>query len=136
MNKIKLTKSEMELMELFWKEDRPLTSVQILELSNDQSWSGQYLHKMLKSLERQGVIAVCGTIQYGNQYARQFHTLLTHEEVAAKTIMSQGFNKENIAKIAVALVKETKKTKEVSNEEIVEELERMLEEYKADDTKK
>lgn len=48
---------------------------------------------------------MCGQVQYGSQYARQFKVVLSAEEVAARSIMSQDFNKSSIAKIAVALVK-------------------------------
>ncbi len=130
MKRLRLTKSEESLMDLFWKEDRPLTSVEIIELSKDKSWSGQYVHKLLKSLETQGLLTVCGQVQYGSQYARQFKVILSAEEVAARSIMSQGFSKSAIAKIAVALVKETKEPDDDSNDELVEELEKMLEEYK------
>ncbi|MFV0503195.1 MAG: BlaI/MecI/CopY family transcriptional regulator [Lachnospirales bacterium] len=60
MKRLRLTKSEEALMDLFWKEGRPLTSVDITELSKDSSWSGQYVHKLLKSLEIQGLLSVCG----------------------------------------------------------------------------
>ncbi len=129
---MKLTKSENELMQIFWKEDRPLTSVQILELSKGHSWSGQYLHKMLRSLKKQGIIDVCGSIQYGSQYARQFKTLLTKEEVAAKSIISQGLSRDSIAKITMALIKETKKSEKENSDDIIETLEKMIEAYKAE----
>ncbi len=117
-------------MALFWNENRPLTSVEIIELSKEKTWSGQYVHKILKSLEKQELITVCGQVQYGSQYARQFKVVLSAEEVAARSIMSQGFSKSAIAKIAVALVKETKGSDDDSNDELVEELEKMLEDYK------
>ena len=33
-----LTKSELEIMELLWQEDEPLTSSQIIDMSVDRSW--------------------------------------------------------------------------------------------------
>lgn len=129
MNRLKLSNAEEELMELFWKEEKPLTSVEILELSSEKTWSGKYLHKMLKSLEKQGLIGVCGTLQYGSQYARQFKTLMTSEEYAAKTIVSKGFFSNDIAKIAVALVKETNNNKE--DDKLIKDLEKMIEDLKS-----
>ncbi len=130
MKRLRLTKSEEALMDLFWKEDRPLTSVEIIELLKDKSWSGQYVHKLLKTLETQGLLTVCGQVQYGSQYARQFKVVLSPEEVAARSIILQGFSKSAIAKIAVALVKETKNSEDNINDELVAELEKMLEDYK------
>ncbi len=131
MERLRLTKSEEALMDLFWKEGRPLTSVEILRLSKAHSWSGQYVHKLLKNLESKGLLEVCGQVQYATQYARQFKVVLSSEEVAARSIMSQGFAKSAIAKIAVSLVKETRSLDgDVSNDALVKELEEMLEEYK------
>lgn len=132
MENLKLSNAEEELMDLFWKEDRPLTSVEILELSSGKSWSGKYLHKMLKSLEKQGLIGVCGTLQYGSQYARRFKTLMTSEEYTAKSIVSKSFFGNDIAKIAVALVKETNKDKiGEEDDKLISDLEKMIDELKS-----
>jgi len=68
-----LTKSEEDLMEIFWEKKEPLTSVEILDISADRSWNGNYVHMMLRSLLKKGMIEVCGSVQYGTQYARQFN---------------------------------------------------------------
>lgn len=62
---------------------------------------------MLSSLLKKEMIRVCGTVQYGTQYARQFVSTITKEEYAAKLIMSKGLGKSSIARVTVAMVKET-----------------------------
>lgn len=46
----RLTTKEEELMNLLWKQDKPMTSVEILAIGDEHSWSDNYLPIMLKSL--------------------------------------------------------------------------------------
>lgn len=122
-----LTGSEEELMELFWSRKEALTSVEILEVAVNHSWNSSYLHIMLRSLLKKGMIEVCGTVQYGTQYARQFVPLMTKEEYAAKIVMSKGLDKSSVAKVAVAMVKEVAGD---GKEGLIDELEKIIEELK------
>ena len=51
MNKtyFRLTKSENEIMELLWKEGRPLSRSEIIELTPDRSWKPASIHILLNS---------------------------------------------------------------------------------------
>lgn len=122
-----LTGSEEELMELFWSRKDALTSVEILKIDTSHSWSDSYLHIMLRSLLKKGMIKVCGTVQYGTQYARQFVPIITREEYAAKIVMSKGLDKNSVAKVAVAMVKEADGE---GGEDLIQQLEQIIEELK------
>lgn len=124
-----LTGSEEELMELFWSRKEALTSVEILKIATSHSWSDGYLHIMLRSLLKKGMIKVCGTVQYGTQYARQFVSIITREEYAAKVVMSKGLDKSSVAKVAVAMVKEMEGE---SGEDLIQQLEQIIEELKGE----
>ena len=128
----KLTNSEEDLMELFWERKEPLTSVEILELSADRSWNGNYVHMMLRSLLKKDMVKVCGTVQYGTQYARQFVPAVTKEQYAAKLVMSKGIGKNSIAEVTVAMVNETDDT---GGEGLIQQLEEIIEELKGKETK-
>lgn len=128
----KLTNSEEDLMELFWERKVPLTSVEILELSADRSWNGNYVHMMLRSLLKKDMVKVCGTVQYGTQYARQFVPAVTKEQYAAKLVMSKGIGKNSIAEVTVAMVNETDDT---DGEGLIQQLEEIIEELKGKETK-
>lgn len=131
MERLRLAKSEEEVMELFWKENKPLTSIQISELLGYENSSGKYIHKVLRSLQKKGLIEVCGALQYGTQYARQFKLSITAEEFTTRAIISQGFSKYDISKIAVSLVKESNKDKDNRvDDELIAELEKMIEELR------
>lgn len=118
-----LTKSEEDLMGIFWEEKKPLTSVEILNIASDRSWNGNYLHMMLRSLQKKGLLEACGTVRYGTQYARKFIPLLTKEEYAAKIIVSTGIKSSSIAQVTVALAKEIG-----DKEELIEQLEEIIQE--------
>lgn len=127
-----LTNSEEDLMELFWEKKQPLTSVDISEFSADRSWNGNYIHMMLRSLQKKGMIEVCGTVQCGTQYARQFIPIVTKEQYAAKLVMSKGIEKNSIAAVTVAMVNEVNKADE---EGLVKQLEEIIQELKNKETK-
>ena len=127
-----LTNSEEDLMEIFWEKKEPLTSVDISEFSADRSWNGNYIHMMLRSLLKKGMIEVCGTVQCGTQYARQFVPIVTKEQYAAKLVMSKGIEKNSIAAVTVAMVNEVNKADE---EGLVKQLEEIIQELKNKETK-
>lgn len=122
-----LTNSEEDLMEIFWERKELLTSVEISEISADRSWNGNYVHMMLRSLLKKGMITVCGSVQYGTQYARQFIPSLTKEQYAAKLVMSKGIKKNAIAAVTVAMVNEA----DEDGEELIQQLEEIIGELKS-----
>mgnify|MGYP002580733948 CR=1 FL=1 len=77
-------------MNLLWKQDKPMTSVEILAIGDEHSWSDNYLPIMLKSLLKKKAIEVCGYAQCGTQYARQFRYLLSREEYVARLAVGRG----------------------------------------------
>lgn len=127
-----LTNSEEDLMEMFWEKNVPLTSVEILNLSADRTWNGNYVHIMLRSLLKKGMIKVCGTEQYGTQYARQFLPAVTKEQYAAKIVMSKGIDRSSIAAVTVAMVNEVNDT---DGEGLIKQLEEIIEELKEQEQK-
>lgn len=127
-----LTRSEEELMELFWTHDRPFTSVEILKIDSDNSWSANYLQNMLRSLLNKDMIKVCGSIQYGTQYARQFAPVMKREEYVAKIAMAKGIEKSSIADVTVALVKEAG---DKDDKELIKELEVIIKELREHEEK-
>ena len=122
-----LTNSEEDLMKIFWEKKEPLTSVDILDISADRSWNGNYIHRMLRSLMKKGMIEICGTVQCGTQYARQFTPMITKEQYAAKLVMSKGIEKNAIAAVTLAMVNEVS---EADEEGLVKQLEEIVQELK------
>ena len=119
-----MTNSEKVLMGILWSSERPLTSVELMEMTQDHSWESGYMHKMLRSLLKKEIVKVCGMVQYGKQYARQFVPMLTREEYAARQALSTGIKGNSIGKVAAALAKEAENSEELIGqlEEIIQQL--------------
>lgn len=122
----RLTTKEEELMNLLWVLDRPMTSVEILEIADTHSWSDNYLPIMLKSLLKKGAIEVCGYTQCGTQYARQFRYAITKEEYVARLAVGRGLKTNSIPKVAVAMVEELGEDKN----DVIRELEEIIKELR------
>ena len=100
-----LTPSEEDLMNIFWFENRPLTSVELTELSKDHGWNQEYILNMLRSIKKKGMVEVCGTVQYNKQYARSFCYCVSRAAYAAKLAASVGIDKAALAETINELVK-------------------------------
>lgn len=124
-----LTANEEKLMEIFWREERPLTSIDIAEMNIKSTWSRNYIQNMIRSLLKKGMIKEGDEkVQYHTQYARQFMPAITREEYVAKQVASSGITKNSIVGITSALVEEIEDEKEV--QETIKELEKILQQWK------
>jgi len=66
MNKsIALTKNEQEIMDLLWKENKPLSRSDIINLSTERSWKASSIHILLNQLLEKGAICVNGFVKTG-----------------------------------------------------------------------
>ena len=75
--KIRLTKSEREIMDVLWKQGEALTSSEIIEFSTNRSWSNTSIHLLLKSLLDKSVIEVDGFKRIAKNYARTFRAVIS-----------------------------------------------------------
>lgn len=120
-----LTKSEEEILNLLWKENRPLTSTEIVNLSVERSWKKSYIHLLISSLLKKGVIKIDGFVKTTKNYARTFVPLMTKEEYAIKQFTNScELSKDSKTDIFAALIKET------DDPEVLEKLEAMVEKKK------
>ena len=102
MNKKKLSNSEETLLNIFWDQGVPLTSLEILPLAKEYpeaaNWSMSYIHKMLGILEESEFLAVCGFVKSGKRYTRQFKPCMSKEEYVAELLAQQGVNTSSFQK--------------------------------------
>ncbi len=121
-----LTANEELLMNIFWEQGRPLTSVDLGEYLTEEckEWKNGYLHNLLKTLLMdKKMLRVTDIIQYGRRYAKQYEPVFTKEEYAAKVVSKLNVPKSSVPQIAYALVKEVAGE---DKEEIISELENIL----------
>jgi len=124
-----LTKGEEVLMELFWSADRPLTSMDICEMTDEFNYS--YVHRLLTALQKKDMLEVNGVIKSGKQYARTFIPAMTREQYGALMMEQLGINDEKaLAKVAVAMIQRSANKQKDGNKELVKQLESIVEQLK------
>ena len=106
-----LTKSEGQMMDIFWDSKKMLTN--------------GLVHNILRSLIQNGYLKECGMKQYGRQYARKLMPTLTREEYLAKLIMKKSEGKSSTKQVMVALAKEN-----ADIEQTISELEEIIQKLK------
>ena len=130
----KATESEREVLELLWQEDRPLTTGEIVALSEDKTWKPSYIHLMINSLLKKGVIEVSGFKQTVKNYARTFSPTMTREEYSIHqlreennltssslsllfgALMEEDIDRDTIDRLSDMLEKKRKELDEASSE--------------------
>ena len=137
----RLSLSEEELMNVFWKIGTPITSVDILQYAKDKTWSGNYIHKMLRELEEKKFIEMCGAEKHRGRLVRQFNAIVSREDYATFFLEQQGLSTKALADIAVAFVKKKqikkKKSeadqKDVIDEQLIKKLQEMVDALKEEE---
>ena len=72
MKRFKLSNSEEILMDTLWRENRPLTTLQLAEKITEARWNTNYIDKLLGQLVKKGMVQVSGLLQNGRYQSRQF----------------------------------------------------------------
>ena len=84
-----LTKNEIEIMDVLWREDRALSRGEILSLSSDdKTWMDSSVHILLNSMLRKGAIKEAGFVKCGKTCGRVYEAALSCEEYYASTLTS------------------------------------------------
>lgn len=121
---MKLTKSELEVMETLWQAGRPLARYEILEESVDPSWSPSTIHILLNGLLKKEAIREAGFIKRSKTYGRLYAANVTREEFYSETLL-RGRGVQAIPAFFSMLLKSDELTMDT-----VDEMERMLQERK------
>ena len=100
---MELTKSEMEIMDVLWASDRPLSRSDLLDRSEEKTWKDSSVHILLNGLLQKNAIREAGVIKRSKTYGRTFEPTLTREEYFAVTIFSHRHKPEIVGLIAALL---------------------------------
>ena len=120
-----LTKNEIEIMDVLWKEDRPLSRGEILSLSEDKTWMESSVHILLNSMLKKGAIREAGFVKCGKTCGRVYEAALSCEEYYASTFDSTK-KKPSFPKLMSAFI-----ASEGIDRETIEELEKILKNEKS-----
>ena len=85
---MELTKSEMEIMDVLWGSDKPLSRADLLARSEEKTWKDSSVHILLNGLLRKGIIREAGIVKRTKTYGRTFLPTMTREEYFATTTFS------------------------------------------------
>ncbi len=85
---MELTRSEMEIMDVLWASDKPLSRADLLARSEEKTWKDSSVHILLNGLLQKGAIAEAGLVRRSKTYGRVFRPTMTREEYFAATIFS------------------------------------------------
>lgn len=110
---MELTKSELEIMDLLWASEQPLSRADFIGKSYEKSWKDSSVHILLNGLLRKKAIREAGFIKCGKTFGRTFEPTLTREQYYATTIFSHK-HKPNI----VGLIGSLLTRKDITREEL------------------
>lgn len=121
---MKLTRSELEIMETLWQAERPLARFEILEECVDPSWSPSTIHILLNSLLKKEAIREAGFVKRNKTYGRLYAAEITRADYYSETLI-RGKGPQAIPAFFSMLLQSDELTQET-----VDELEKMLAERK------
>ena len=91
---MELTKSEMEIMDVLWGSEVPLSRADLLAKSEEKTWKDGSVHILLNGLLAKGAICEAGVVKRSKTYGRTFAPTMTREEYFAATIFSHRHKPE------------------------------------------
>lgn len=103
---MELTKSEMEIMDVLWASEVPLSRADLLARSEEKSWKDSSVHILLNGLLQKGAIREAGMVKRSKTYGRTFSPTLSREEYFATTIFSHRHKPEIVGLFAALLRRE------------------------------
>lgn len=112
---MELTKSEMQIMDVLWASDIPLSRSDLLERSEEKTWKDSSVHILLNGLLAKNAIQEAGFVKRSKTYGRTFVPNLTREEYFATTIFSHAHKPQ-----FVGLVRELLKRDDITAEDMTE----------------
>jgi BlaI family penicillinase repressor len=103
---MELTKSEMEIMDVLWASEKPLSRSDLLERSEEKTWKDSSVHILLNGLLQKKAIREAGMVKRSKTYGRTIEPTLTREEYFATTIFSHRHKPEIVGLFAALLQRE------------------------------
>lgn len=100
---MELTRSEMEIMDVLWESETPLSRADLLAKSEAKTWKDSSVHILLNGLLQKGAIREAGLVKRSKTFGRTFAPTMTREEYFAATIFSHRRKPDMVGLIAALL---------------------------------
>ncbi|MBE5871335.1 MAG: hypothetical protein E7294_08760 [Lachnospiraceae bacterium] len=124
---MQLSHNEYLIMELLWKENRPLSRSEILEGTVGRKWNPSSIHLILNSMLSKGVLKITDETK---RYGRTYEALITQEDYMLECVdngMPGRSDEEKLLGIVSALV-----NRKGIREKDIESLENILKQKRQD----
>ena len=127
---ITLTPNELEIMELMWRENRPLSRTDIIELSPDRSWKASSIHILLNKMLDKDAIKVDGFVRTGKNYGRTYSPALSNVDHLLMTIKGSSPYQYSKKEATIAVISSLINDKDITAQDI-REIEAVIEAKKS-----
>ena len=117
---MQLTKSEMEIMDVFWTHKVPLSRADLLSCDAEKTWKDGSVHILLNGLLQKNAIREVGFVRCSKTYGRTFEPTMSREEYFANTIFSHRHKPEMVGLFSALL------SRPEATEDVVQELKSLL----------
>lgn len=77
-----LSPNEFKIMQLLWKQNRPLSRPEIIEMTPEREWNPNSIHLILNNMIEKGVIRIEGMARCGRGYGRTYAAAMSNLEYA------------------------------------------------------
>lgn len=128
---MQISHNEYQIMELLWREQKPLSRADILRGTAGRNWNPASIHLILNSMLSKSVIKITDE---NKKYARTYEAVLTQEEYLCRCIedsLPGKSNEDRLRAVVMALV-----NRDGIREEDVAMLEEILAEKRKELTEK
>ena len=124
---MELTKSEMQIMDVLWESDAPVSRSDWLERSEEKTWKDSSVHILLNGLLAKDAIQEVRIVKRSKTYGRTFLPRTTRAEYFATTIFSHTHKPQLVGLIQALLSREDITASEIEQiEELVKEKKKSL----------
>ena len=93
---MELTRSEMEIMDVLWNAEVPLSRADLLEHSEEKRWKDSSVHILLNGLLKKGAISEAGFVKRSKTYGRTFLPTLSREEYFAQLVFCYKYKPDSV----------------------------------------
>lgn len=103
MEPLELTKCELEVMNVIWCSDKPVSKNDIIASNCKRTWNAHSFHILINGLLTKGFIQECGIVKSGKTNSRQFSATVSFEEYYTKYVLA-NIPTENIPSLVAAVL--------------------------------
>lgn len=128
-DKFDLSDKEEQILETMWREDRPLTRSEIINLTENRRWKESSIHVFLNRLLKKETIRVCDIVKTSTNYGRTYEPTFSQEEYDMARLKNNFENVDPESSTISNFLSFIVKSKKIDKKN-VKELEDIIENYK------